>query len=380
MSSGELRHRSRNREATLIVSIAIAALAGGAAVASGKDGGVSAPSPPEPKDVRCVERCLDVRKVTETGIAEISGKNLDAVRAIRLDSDKGKILAKPGKPSARAVRFKVPRGATSGKPVVIDDYGNKVRSSVRLTIKDESAIESVSGFSVRKSQATPSKSFYDGKRRSTVKYLFEADGPTDIRINVLKGKRKRLVDSIVQRNREPFTSQSASWNGLGSDRKVAPNGKYKFEVTQMSGGESARSRFRYYDHRFPLAGKHGYGDGLGAGRGHQGQDVFAKCGKPIYAARGGRVQVKASHGAAGNYIVIDGRKTGVDYVYMHMKKRGRPKEGSKVRTGEVIGYNSDTGRASGCHLHFEMWSAPGWYEGGNPISPTKALKKWDRWS
>ena len=189
-----------------------------------------------------------------------------------------------------------------------------------------------------------------------------------------------MVDSIVQRNQDPFAAQSATWDGLATDNKVAPSGKYKFEVSQLSGGDNERAAFRYYDHRFPLAGRHQYGDGLGAGRGHQGQDIFAKCGNPIYAARGGRVQVRASQSAAGNYVVIDGRKTGVDYVYMHMEKQGRPRQGSTVRTGDVIGYESDTGRATGCHLHFEMWSAPGWYEGGHVLDPTKSLKRWDRWS
>ena len=83
----------------------------------------------------------------------------------------------------------------------------------------------------------------------------------------------------------------------------------------------------------------------GAGRGHQGQDVFAKCGTKIVAARGGKVQTNAYQSAAGYYVVIDGKKTGKDYVYMHMEKKGRPKEGSRVRTGEMIGRESDTGDA-----------------------------------
>ena len=65
---------------------------------------------------------------------------------------------------------------------------------------------------------------------------------------------------------------------------------------------------------------------------------------------------------------------------MHLKKRG-PHKGSRVRTGEKIGRVGQTGNASGCHLHFEMWSRPGWYEGGHAMRTlTKKLKKWDHWS
>ncbi len=35
---------------------------------------------------------------------------------------------------------------------------------------------------------------------------------------------------------------------------------------------------------------------------------------------------------------------------------------------------AQTGRASTCHLHFELWTAPGWYEGGKPIDPLPLLK------
>ena len=117
------------------------------------------------------------------------------------------------------------------------------------------------------------------------------------------------------------------------------------------------------------------------GHTHQGQDVLAACGTKLVAARGGRVQWKAYDSGAGNYIVIDGKKTSHDYVYMHMKKPSPLHKGERVRTGQKIGVVGATGDATGCHLHIEEWSGPGWYEGGHFLrSVTKHLKQWDAWS
>jgi murein DD-endopeptidase MepM/ murein hydrolase activator NlpD len=51
-----------------------------------------------------------------------------------------------------------------------------------------------------------------------------------------------------------------------------------------------------------------------------------------------------------------------------------------VRTGEPIGAVGSTGSSTACHLHFELWTAPGWYEGGSPIDPLALLRKWDSYS
>lgn len=138
------------------------------------------------------------------------------------------------------------------------------------------------------------------------------------------------------------------------------------------------------DHVFPIVGKHDFGGsgadfGSGrAGHSHQGHDVFARCGTPMVAARGGRVQASKYHYAAGNYVVIDAEGTGTDYVYMHLVERSPFRRGDKVATGQRIGAVGDSGNARGCHLHFELWSAPGYYEGGRPFDPLPALKAWDR--
>ena len=132
------------------------------------------------------------------------------------------------------------------------------------------------------------------------------------------------------------------------------------------GGIAPPTGFGAGQYRFPLDVPHSYGDGFGAGRGHEGQDLFAACGSPILAARGGRVQRVGCHGRAGNYVVVDGAGTGVDTMYAHLL-RARRCARRAGRDRAAIGQVGSSGNASGCHLHFEIWTAPGWYEGGDPM-------------
>lgn len=83
---------------------------------------------------------------------------------------------------------------------------------------------------------------------------------------------------------------------------------------------------------------------------------------------------------AGNYLVIDGAGTDVDYVYMHLRERSSLRTGATVLTGQRIGAVGRTGDATACHLHFEMWSAPGWFTGGRPLDPLASLEAWDVYS
>jgi murein DD-endopeptidase MepM/ murein hydrolase activator NlpD len=366
----------------LAAGVAGIAVAAGVGAASGQSGpgGLGTPPPPKIKSVACATRCLDLDKVAETGTIEISGRGLDSTEFVKFKAADGKLKVEPKDTSDGLVSAVVPVGAETGKVTTISAAGTKTTSPDEIKVAPESAVTDASGFSVESAEAAPRKSFFKGKRESKLDYLFKADGPADVRIDVIDKDSGKVVDSAVEKRQRPFRNHSFTWDGLNDSGKVAHNGDYQFKVSPLAGGPGAGAGFQYYDHIFPLRGKHYYGDGLGAGRGHQGQDVFAKCGTKIVAARGGRVQVNAYQSAAGYYLVIDGAKTGKDYVYMHMEQRGRPKEGSRVRTGDIIGYESDTGDAQGCHLHFELWSAPGWYEGGHVLNPTRPLKKWDKYS
>ena len=130
---------------------------------------------------------------------------------------------------------------------------------------------------------------------------------------------------------------------------------------------------------FPIAGRHSYGtetNRFGGGRDHGGQDVFAKCGTPLVALFDATVQHVAYQSRAGNYVVLQG-VDGQSYAYMHLQSKASVARGESVLAGEQVGRVGDTGRATGCHLHFEQWTAPGWYEGGHAIDPLPLLRSLD---
>jgi len=130
---------------------------------------------------------------------------------------------------------------------------------------------------------------------------------------------------------------------------------------------------------FPVRGAHDFGTAVnrfGGGRVHKGQDILADCGRPVVAALGGRVTEVRWQSAAGNYAVITAAD-GTSQAYLHMLRPAQVRKGATVAAGTQIGVVGQTGRATACHLHFELWTAPGWYAGGHPIDPLGTLERWD---
>ncbi len=129
---------------------------------------------------------------------------------------------------------------------------------------------------------------------------------------------------------------------------------------------------------FPIAGpwewggpSTHFGDRGGA---HDGEDVMSPCGTPLVAAAGGRVAIVDDDGAAGHHLVIRGPYG--DHVYMHLERAPRVGVGDVVQTGERLGAVGRSGNASACHLHFETWTAPGWFRGGRAVDPRPDLQRW----
>ena len=90
---------------------------------------------------------------------------------------------------------------------------------------------------------------------------------------------------------------------------------------------------------------------LGYVRPHNGIDLAANMGTPVYATRSGTVTVADYEwDGAGNYVFIN-HGDGFSSVYMHMDYY-EVSVGQYVSAGEIIGYVGTTGLSEGPHLHF----------------------------
>lgn len=248
---------------------------------------------------------------------------------------------------------------------------------------------------VLSAQTGPRRSFYFGYRYPHLTFEIGSTQPqNDLRIDVVNSSGE-VVKTFFRQDVEPEVPTTVRWDGSSTEGRPARNGRYHFRIGPQAGSaaarkgaraQSAETSFNLFGYAFPVLGPHEFDLGAGRfgaprdGHTHQGQDVLAACGTTLVAARGGRVQFAGFQSAAGNYLVIDGKGTPVDFMYAHLKEPSPLHTGDTVRTGQPIGIVGETGDATACHLHFEMWSGPGWYEGGAPFDPLPYLKKWDSYS
>ncbi len=88
---------------------------------------------------------------------------------------------------------------------------------------------------------------------------------------------------------------------------------------------------------------------------HDGTDLGAGCGTPIYAAHSGTVVYAGVYGGYGNYVKIsDG--DGISTAYGHIVNGGiLVHVGEGVGVGQNIARVGSTGASTGCHLHFSVF-------------------------
>jgi len=107
-----------------------------------------------------------------------------------------------------------------------------------------------------------------------------------------------------------------------------------------------------------------WGDPRPGGRSHEGLDIFAPIGTPVYAARDGKVmyskRVGEDGGSSGFGIAVKlDHGDGLTTSYSHLSKLAGLSPGESVKRGQLVGYVGMTGNAANlkpeaAHLHFEV--------------------------
>ena len=392
-----------------LAACALAATAPSALADTAGGGGIAYVATPKVKKISCVRACASEKRVQGGSTIRIKGSRLAAVASVTFLGSSGKgddarVEVRPR--SDRRLRARVPIDAVTGPVSVATAEGVASAPTAVVAIlpppppEPNTELSPVPG---PQAQGAPgletgtsrTKAYVGARRAVTFSFRLSGSAPAALTVELVSAADGSVVRTWTPEGAQPGAVQSVSWDGrLGS--LAARPGRYSFRLTaagpdgavarSSQSGEYERDAFDLYDHIFPVRGKHDFG-GAGArfgsgraGHSHQGHDVFAACGVPMVAARGGRIQYAGYHSAAGNYIVIDGGGTGVDYAYMHLAERTPFRVGDLVYTGQRIGSVGETGNAQGCHLHYEMWASPGWYEGGRPFDPLPSLLAWDGWS
>lgn len=116
---------------------------------------------------------------------------------------------------------------------------------------------------------------------------------------------------------------------------------YRIAVSKLPLAMPVKSAFRFSSHY-----------GARWGRQHQGIDMAAPVGTPVFATADGVVVFAGWQRGYGNLIKIK-HELGTETRYAHLSKI-RVKQGQRVSRNTLIGDIGNTGRSTGPHLHYEV--------------------------
>lgn len=160
-------------------------------------------------------------------------------------------------------------------------------------------------------------------------------------------------DEIAKKKAEEAAAARAAAAASAAAASLASSGGGNFNTGNYALVSPGSGEVRY-----PLP-QGSYNVSRTVGGAHQGADMLAPAGTPIYAAAAGVVRASAeSIGGYGVCVMLDSVVGGqrVQTTYGHMIYGSRQVQaGETVAAGQLIGFVGSTGRSTANHLHFEVW-------------------------
>ncbi len=165
-----------------------------------------------------------------------------------------------------------------------------------------------------------------------------ANAAVDITEPVRSAQEDNLTSGDVR-----FRQLFASWQALDTAGPNAPTEQPSIAIPSRMplGGAKLTSGYGMRNH--PVLRKR---------RKHNGVDLAAPTGTPVYATADGIVGKAQWFSSYGLYIRID-HGADLETRYAHMSKLAVA-AGERVSKGDIIGYVGSTGRSTGPHLHYEV--------------------------
>ena len=166
-----------------------------------------------------------------------------------------------------------------------------------------------------------------------------------------------ITNIIAMYNAQKAAEQAALQQQMQQQQQVNPDGSVSQPTQPVAPSISGTGTLvwpvpssmvitsRYGNRSDPFTGQTAYHSGIDI-------DGFNKAGNPIVAADSGTVITASTNSGYGNYVIID--HGGMKTVYAHMSGFA-VSAGQTVSQGQTVGYLGDTGRATGVHLHFEVY-------------------------
>ena len=166
---------------------------------------------------------------------------------------------------------------------------------------------------------------------------------------------KQQITSMMQENLEAVAQ---GYEPIYSEQQIQQLAQ-EAEVGYVAGSQSSgfiwplscsqRVTSRFGNRSDPFTGETRYHSGIDI-------DGYGNDGAPVIAAASGTVITASYDSAYGNYVIID--HGGTSTVYAHMSGLA-VSYGDTVSQGQTVGYVGSTGRATGTHLHFEVYVGDG---------------------